>query len=89
MNSVKVTREEVERFLSVQQPIYSSDYGYSSGLGRGDGSGFGSNDGYGFGSGNSSGLALVKVLDLAMAIFLPIVLCVGALKYSTVISWII
>ena len=55
MNSVKVTREEVERFLSVQQPIYSSDYGYSSGLGRGDGSGFGSNDGYGFGSGNSSG----------------------------------
>ena len=55
MNSVKVTREEVERFLSVQQPIYSSDYGYSSGFGRGDGSGFGSNDGYGFGSGNSSG----------------------------------
>ena len=55
MNSVKVTREEVERFLSIQQPIYSSDYGYSSGLGRGDGSGFGSNDGYGFGSGNSSG----------------------------------
>lgn len=55
MNSVKVTREEVERFLSVQQPIYSSDYGYSSGLGRGDGSGFGSNDGCGFGSGNSSG----------------------------------
>ena len=34
-------------------------------------------------------LALVKVLDLAMAIFLPIVLCVEALKYSTVISWII
>ena len=55
MNSVKVTREEVERFLSVQQPIYSSDYGYSYGFGRGDGSGFGSNDGYGFGSGNSSG----------------------------------
>lgn len=55
MNSVKVTREEVERFLSIQQPIYSSDYGYSSGLGRGDGSGFGSNDGYGFGSGDSSG----------------------------------
>ena len=59
MNSVKVTREEVERFLFIQISNYGFDYGSGKdsddGYGFGYGSGKGSNDGYGFGSGDSSG----------------------------------
>ena len=67
MNSVKVTREEVERFLFVQNSNYGFDYGgdkdsddgygfgFGSGKGSNDGSGFGSGDGSGFGFGDGSG----------------------------------
>ena len=49
MNSVKVTREEVKRFLFVQ----NSNYGFGYGSGEGSGDGYG--DGYGVGSGDSEG----------------------------------
>ena len=59
MENIIATREEVERFLSIQQPIYG--YGDGSGYGPGDGSGSGygpgSGSGYGpgYGSGDGSG----------------------------------
>ena len=66
MNSVKVTREEVKRFLFVQNSNYGFDYvsGKDSddGYGFGFGSGKGSNDGYGFGSGSGKGSGYVNSL---------------------------
>lgn len=62
MESVISTREEVQSFLSIQQPIYGScgsGYGFSdcSGCGHGYGSGQGyiSKDGNGSGNGRGSG----------------------------------
>ena len=49
MNSVKVTREEVKRFLFVQNSNYGFDYESSKGSSDGYG------DGYGVGSGDSEG----------------------------------
>ena len=56
MNNVKVTREEVERFLFIQKSNYVLDYlsgkGSYDGYGFGYGSGYGAGykDGYGYGS---------------------------------------
>ena len=62
MESISVTREKVERFLSVKTTNgYSSIYGSGSGYGYGDGSGSGygsiysSGYGYGYGSEDGSG----------------------------------
>ena len=62
MESVISTREEVQNFLSIQQPIYGScgsGYGFSdcSGCGHGYGSGQGypSKNGHGSGNGRGSG----------------------------------
>ena len=62
MESVISTREEVQSFLSIQQPIYAScgsGFGYSdcSGCGHGCGSGQGypSKNGHGSGNGRGSG----------------------------------
>lgn len=62
MESVISTREEVQSFLSIQQPIYgscASDYGSSDcsgcGYGYGSGQGYVSKDGNGFGSSHGSG----------------------------------
>ena len=62
MESVISTREEVQNFLSIQQPIYGSwgsGYGFSdcSGCGHGCGSGQGypSKNGHGSGNGRGSG----------------------------------
>lgn len=62
MESVRVTREEVERFLSVKTINGSgsgcgdgSGYGYGGGYGYGDGDGGGYRDGYGFGEYLGSG----------------------------------
>ena len=49
MNSVKATREEVERFLFNQISNYRFDYGYGSGKGSYDGYGYGYGKGYGTG----------------------------------------
>lgn len=61
MESVISTREEVQNFLSIQQPIYGScgsGYGFSdcSGCGHGYGSGQGypSKNGHGYGNGRGS-----------------------------------
>ena len=62
MESVIATREEVQNFLSIQQPIYGScgsGYGSSDcsgfGYGYGSGQGYVSKDGTGHGSGHGSG----------------------------------
>ena len=62
MESVISTREEVQNFLSIQQPIYGScGSGYDSpdysgyGYGYGSGQGYASKDGYGSGKSCSSG----------------------------------
>ena len=62
MESVISTREEVQSFLSIQQPIYAScgsGFGSSDYSGRGDGygsgQGYASKDGDGFGNGCGSG----------------------------------
>ena len=61
MNSVRATREEVKRFLSVEKYYrgyeYGSGYsdGYKDGSGFGYGNGKGSYDGYGFGYGSGYG----------------------------------
>lgn len=58
MESINVTREEVERFLSIRQSypmIYGSGFGNSSGYGRGSGFGAGSISGFGYGYGYSPG----------------------------------
>lgn len=62
MESVISTREEVQNFLSIQQPIYvfrDSGYGFSDcsgcGYGYGSGQGYDSKDGSGFGNGCGSG----------------------------------
>ena len=52
MESVRVTREEVQRFLSIEQKI---GYGCGSGKGTDYGSGYGGGDGYGNGRGCGSG----------------------------------
>ena len=52
MESIRVTREEVERFLSIEQNI---DYGCGSGKGTDYGSGYGGGDGYGDGRGYRDG----------------------------------
>lgn len=62
MESVRVTREEVERFLSVKTINGSgygcgdgSGYGYGGGYGYGDGDGDGYRDGFGYGFGGYLG----------------------------------
>ena len=58
MESINVTREEVEHFLSIGQSypmIYGSGFGDSSGYGRGSGFGSGSISGFGYGYGYGSG----------------------------------
>ena len=50
--NVRITREEVERFLSIEQNI---DYRCGSGKGTDNGSGYGGGDGYGDGRGCCSG----------------------------------
>ena len=62
MESVISTREEVQNFLSIKQPIYGScgsGYRFSdcsdSGYGDGSGRGYASKDGGGFGNGCGSG----------------------------------
>lgn len=70
MESVIATREEVERFLSVQQ-IFSNfnpghhayGYGTSWGCGSGSGSGYGDGDGSGYGYGYSNGDGDIKALN--------------------------
>ena len=56
MESIRVTREEVERFLSIKI-IDGCGYGkgYGSGCGYGKGDGFGSGDGDGLGLSYSEG----------------------------------
>lgn len=54
MESVRVTREEVERFLSVKT-INGSGSGCGYGYGYGYGGGYGYGDGYGYGNGGYSG----------------------------------
>ena len=66
MEGVRATREEVKRFLFIQ----GSNYGFSSGGGRGSddgygfglGSGKGSDDGHGFGSGSIKGSGYINSL---------------------------
>ena len=60
--NVRVTREEVQRFLSIKTNIgygcgsgKGTDCGSGYGGGDGDGNGYGSGSGYGYGSGNGSG----------------------------------
>ena len=59
MESIKATREEVKRFLFIQNSNYGLDYGGNKGsddgYGFGFGSGKGSDGGYGFGHGSSVG----------------------------------
>ena len=59
MESIKATREEVKRFLFIQNSNYGLDYGGNKGsddgYGFGFGSGKGSDGGYGFGYGSSVG----------------------------------
>ena len=62
MESVISTREEVQSFLSIKQPIYAScgsGFGFSDcsgcGYGYGSGQGYASKDGSGFGNGCGSG----------------------------------
>lgn len=59
MDSVIATREEVEFFLSIQQPIVGSGFvsgeGYGFGVGSVSGYGSGYGDGYGYGSGYGPG----------------------------------
>ena len=65
MESVKVTREEVKRFLFIQNSYgldYVSGKDSDDGYGFGFGSGKGSNDGYGFGSGSGKGSGYVNSL---------------------------
>ena len=58
MESIRVTREEVERFLSVKK-FYGYGYGKSNGScsqdSYGYGSGYGNGSGYGYGSGYGTG----------------------------------
>ena len=59
MEGLRATKEEVKRFLFIQNSNYGLDYvsgkGSDDGYGFGLGSGKGSNDGYGFGSGCGKG----------------------------------
>ena len=55
MESVKITREEVQRFLTIQNPGFcdpDSDFGSCDGSGSGDGAGSCDKDGFGFGRGD-------------------------------------
>ena len=60
MESVIATREEVERFLSIQ---FSSGDGDGYGYGYGDGAGYGDGDGYGDGAGEGAGYGDIKALN--------------------------
>ena len=66
MEGVRATREEVKRFLFIQNSNYGLDYGGNKGsddgYGFGFGSGKGSDGGYGFGSGSIKGSGYINSL---------------------------